>query len=71
MTQQLLALRDRRRNMGIVVDEYGELKGLVTLEEILEEIVGEFTTKIPGMIEHVHKEDDGSYLISATQIFGI
>lgn len=64
LTQQLLALQKQRRQLSLVVDEYGDLKGLVTLEEILEEIVGEFTSHLPGIAENVHDKEDGSYLIS-------
>lgn len=63
LTQQLLALQSQRRQMGLVVDEYGDIKGLVTLDEILEEIVGEFTAHVPGAEEEIHAQPDGSYLI--------
>jgi Mg2+/Co2+ transporter CorB len=66
LIHQLLALRDQRRQMGLVVDEYGDIIGLVTLDEILEEIVGEFTTHVPGIDEDVHVEEDGSYLIDGS-----
>jgi Mg2+/Co2+ transporter CorB len=60
-TQLLNFQRNRRRN-GLVVDEYGEILGLVTLEDILEEIVGEFTTDPAENIKDVHPQADGSYL---------
>lgn len=63
ITQHLLNLQDKGQPFGLVVDEYGDFKGLVTVEEILEEIVGEFATSVPGLSEDVQKQDDGSYLV--------
>jgi len=63
VTQQLLNMQAEKRRFGLVVDEYGDIKGLVTMEEILEEIVGEFTTRAPGVKEEIVAQEDGSYLI--------
>ena len=63
VTHALTNLQDKRRRFGIVVDEYGDVKGMVTLELILEEVVGEFTTMIPGVDDEISSEPDGSYLV--------
>jgi len=66
VTQQLLALQDDRRQLGLVVDEYGDLKGLATLDDILEEIVGEFTAHVPGISEDAHEDADGAFLVNGS-----
>jgi len=63
LTRQLLSFKDNRRRSGLVVDEYGSIQGLVTLEDILEEIVGQFTTDSPTRKLGIHKQDDNSYQI--------
>jgi Mg2+/Co2+ transporter CorB len=63
LTTQLLNFRKVKRRIGMVVDEYGDIKGLVSLDEILEEIVGDFTTQAMGKLEDVHLQLDGSYLV--------
>ena len=63
LTSQLLNFKDNRRRTGLVVDEYGSILGLVTLEDILEEIVGQFTTDSPTRSLGIHKQVDHSYQI--------
>lgn len=63
LTRQLLNFRENRRRTGMVVDEYGSIQGLVTLEDILEEIVGRFTTDSSTRNLGIHKIEDSSYLI--------
>jgi Mg2+/Co2+ transporter CorB len=60
---QLQQFQADRQRLGLVVDEYGELQGLVTIEDIVEEIIGEFTTTAPGTGESVRREPDGSVVV--------
>ncbi len=60
---QLVNFQKVKRRMGFVVDEYGDVQGLVTLEDILEEIVGEFTTDFASSSQDIHPQEDGSYII--------
>ena len=63
LLRQLQQFQERHARLGLVVDEYGELQGLVTLENILEEIVGEFTTQSPSKTGKFLRHEDGSFLL--------
>ncbi len=62
--QQLQLFQDNKQRLGLVVDEYGEVQGLVTLEDIIEEFVGEFTTQAPGPgVRRLRWNADGQLLV--------
>jgi Mg2+/Co2+ transporter CorB len=62
LLDQLTNFQENQRHLGLVVDEYGEILGLVTMKDILEEIVGEFTSQAIGSASLFHKEADGSVI---------
>ena len=64
LNQQLLNFQNQKRRIGFVVDEYGDIQGLVTLEDILEEVVGEFTSDPATRMKNVYADADGSYRIA-------
>jgi Mg2+/Co2+ transporter CorB len=66
LLKQLQQFQERHARMGLVVDEYGELLGLVTLENILEEIVGDFTTQSPSQTGKYLRNSDGSMLLEGS-----
>ena len=66
LLSQLQSFQERHARLGLVVDEYGELLGLVTLENILEEIVGDFTTQSPARSGKFLRQEDGSLLVEGS-----
>jgi Mg2+/Co2+ transporter CorB len=63
LSHQLEHFKNQKRRLGIVVDEYGEVQGMVVLDDILEEIVGQFTSSQSESINEINLQDDGSYLV--------
>jgi len=63
---QLLNFQQKKHRLAIVVDEYGEVMGLVALEDILEEIVGEFTSNLAEVVDNIYPQKDGGFIISGS-----
>jgi len=63
---QLFKFQNNKRRMAMVVDEYGDVQGIVTLQDILEEIVGNFTTNLSEETDDIHPQNDGTYFINGT-----
>lgn len=63
---QIQQFQENKERIALVVDEYGDLKGLITLEDILEEVIGDFTTQSPSRIGSFHQEDDGGWVVDGS-----
>jgi Mg2+/Co2+ transporter CorB len=66
LSTQLVQFQKGRQRIALIVDEYGDIQGIVTLEDILEEIVGEFTTDPAAADEDIVKESDKTFLVNGT-----
>ncbi|MDH5359652.1 MAG: HlyC/CorC family transporter [Gammaproteobacteria bacterium] len=66
LNTQLINFKERKRRIGLVVNEYGDIEGLITMEDILEEIVGEFTTDPSSNIKEIHPQEDGTFLVDGS-----
>jgi Mg2+/Co2+ transporter CorB len=63
---QMLKFQEQKRRTGLVVDEYGVLQGMVTLDDILEEIIGEFTTDLQTYNQDIQPQEDGSFFVDGS-----
>ncbi len=68
LNTQLINFQKNRKRVGLVVDEYGDVLGLVTMSDLLEQIVGEFTTDPADRIADVTPQEDGSYLVNGSAL---
>lgn len=63
---QIQQFQENQERVALVVDEYGEFKGMVTLEDILEEVIGDFTTQSPSRTGSFHQEEDGGWFVDGS-----
>jgi len=66
LNTQLINFQRKRERLALAVDEYGDIEGLVTIDDLLEEIVGEFTTDVNDYARDVYPQGDGTYLVDGT-----
>ena len=66
MSTQLFNFQKNKKTTAVVIDEYGSVKGIVTIKDVLEEIVGELATDIDKESVEIMEQKDGSYLIDAS-----
>jgi len=66
LNRQLLNFQRNKRRIGFVVDEYGDMQGLIALEDILEEIVGEFTSDPAAQFDEILPQEDGTWLVDGS-----
>ncbi|MBP6682742.1 MAG: HlyC/CorC family transporter [Halioglobus sp.] len=66
LNTQLMNFQKHKHRLAVVVDEYGEVMGLVAMEDILEEIVGEFTSNLNDSVDNIFPQRDGSFIITGT-----
>lgn len=64
--QQMQFFQENRQRLSLVVDEYGSVQGLLTFEDIVEELIGEFTTSFPGLMNQEYWSSDGTYLANGS-----
>lgn len=65
---QIQQFQEHQERVALVVDEYGEFKGLVTLEDILEEVIGDFTTQSPSRLGQYHQLEDGGWVVDGSSL---